>query len=48
MYRKRFKTLIVAVLLAFSLSTLSPLPTATSTVLAAECGTTASGCSASG
>jgi hypothetical protein len=42
---KRFKALVVAVLLAFVLSISSPLPGAPSTVLAAECDSTAGGCS---
>jgi hypothetical protein len=41
---KRFKALIVAVLLALALSISSPLLTAPSTVLAAECDITAGGC----
>ncbi len=42
---KRFKALIAALLLALALSNISPLPTAPLTVLAAECESTASGCS---
>jgi hypothetical protein len=44
---KRFKAFIVAVLLALTLSTTSPLLVAPSIVVAAECGTTASGCNPS-
>jgi hypothetical protein len=41
---KRFKALVIAVLLALTASLISPLPAAPTIVLAEECSSTASGC----
>jgi len=41
---KRFKALVIAALLVLTVALTSPSPAAPSAALAAECGSTASGC----